>query len=245
MLKRILLLLLVSSFVYAADFINKVIPINYADPTQIEKALTTFLKPGETISVYNKSLLVHVSPDTLTQIRTMIHQLDVAPKQLLVAIHQGNDEWLNGPQDDSVNYSANSSQEQENNQSVQVQSGSFAFVSTGKNYPVVSQVNAGWVAGVEYQRMQADKGFVIQPELAGSKVKLTIKRNFSQQSLVNQDNQLDQKTDTTTMIPLNKWVKISQARGSESQPSDTVSYHAGNSFNSTGSLYIKITVADD
>ncbi|KGP63710.1 hypothetical protein EP47_04930 [Legionella norrlandica] len=245
MLKRILLLFLITSLAYAQDFIDKVIPINYANPIKVKEALNPLLKPGETISVYNQSLIVHVDKDTLTQMRSLIHQLDVAPKQLIVAVHQGNDEWLNSPQD-SNNYSTQSGQEQENNQSVQVQSGSYAYVSTGKNYPVISQVDAGWATGVGYQRMQADKGFLIQPELQGSKVKITITRDFSQQSLVNQENQLDQKTATTTLIPLNKWVKISQSRGKlNPQENNVVTYQAGNSFDTNGSLYIKITIADE
>lgn len=220
--------------------ISKVIPITYAQPKQVQQALEPLLKPGETISVYNNSLIVNVSDETLKQIRSIVHQLDVPPQVLLVRIHQGRADWLNQSQD-SVSYSTTGGQEQTDNQSVQVQNGSYAFVSTGTNYPVISEVGVGWNTGVGYQRMQADKGFMIQPLLQGSKVKIKIVRNYAQQNLVNQENQQDQKSETTTLIPLNKWVVLSQARGPQNQASsDSVSYGAGNSADITGTLYIRV-----
>lgn len=236
----LLFLLVLSPLGFAKDLINKVLPITYAKPAQIEAALKPLLKPGETMSVYNQSLIVHVSEDTLTQMRSLIHQLDLAPSVFIISIHQGDAQWLNEPQD-SIHYSATGKQAQENNQSVQVQSGSYAYVSTGTDTPVVSQVSAGWVTGVGYDRMKSDKGFLIQPELQGSKVKITIKRMFAQQNRVNQQDQQDQQTATTTLIPLNKWVALSQSRGPENPTAkDSVSYEAGNSFDTDGTLYIKI-----
>lgn len=246
MKKWIFLVFFMSSFgVYAEDLVNSVIPIEYANPASVQQALNPMLKPGETISVYNQSLIVHASQATLNQLNRMIYQMDNPPQQLLVSVHQGNEDWLNGPED-TINYSANGAQEQQSNQSIQVQSGSYAYISTSKNYPVISQVDVGWATGVGYQRMQADKGLLIQPELQGAKVKINIERNFAQQSPVNQENQQEQKTATTTMVPLDKWVKISQSQGS-AEPSDdnTVTYHAGNSFDNQGALYIKITLVKD
>lgn len=244
MFKIIATLCLITGLSYAQTFVNTVIPINYADPVQVQKALNPMLKSGETIQVYNKNLIMHVGEDTLSQLKNIIQQLDIAPKQLIVTIHQGGDDWLNQSQD-AVNYSTDSELEQQKNQSVQVESGSYAYVETGKNYPVISQVDAGWVSGVGYQRMQANKGFLIHPELQQSTIKVTIKRIFSQQDLINSGNQFDQKTGTTTVVPLNKWVKISQSQGSENPAQDdTVSYEAGDSSNENGNLYIKITIAN-
>ena len=94
MKKWIFLLILISTHALASDLISKVIPVRYIQAAQLQQALTPFLKSNEQISTMNNNLIVSVSPETLTKIRPIIHQLDVAPVVFNVSIHQGNDTWL-------------------------------------------------------------------------------------------------------------------------------------------------------
>lgn len=241
MIKWLVLILFVSSVAQAQQLISKVIPVEYAQPEKLVSALNPMLQSGESISVYEHSLIVSVSPETLTKIRPLIHQLDVAPTIFLVSIHQGDANWLDG-QEDAIHYGTTSGRQQADNQAVQVQNGSSAFVSTGADYPVINQVGIGWETGVGYQRMKSDKGFLILPELKGAKVALTIKRNYSQQNPTDQQSQQEQQSATTTIIPLNKWTKLVQTGGPENNSDQSTHYHAGSSFDTNGTLFIKISI---
>lgn len=244
MKKWFILLLLLSVSIHAQQLIDKVIPLNYAQPNELLPALNAVLQPDESIRVYKNSFIVSVSPETLTKLRNLIHQLDVAPAVFLVAIHQGKADWLDD-QDDSIHYSTTNGQSQADNQSVQVENGASAFVSMGSDYPVISQVDVGWATGVGYQRMNAQKGFLIHPELQGNKVKVSIKRTYDQENPVNQNNQQEQQAATTTIIPFNKWVNISQAGGDDYKMSNTNHYTAGKSFETNTALFIKITLVNN
>lgn len=243
MKKYIILLLLFSSVLFAEELTNKVIPLNYAKPEQIIPVLNPLLKSGERIQVYDHKLVVTASPETLTKINSMIQQLDVAPPIFLISIHQGDEGWLDNQ--DDIHYSTTSGQSQADNQAVQVENDSYAFISTGTDNPVISQVDIGWVTGVGYDRMKSQKGILVKPELQGNKVKIIVKHIYSQQNPVDQQSQQVSQSETTTIVALDKWIKIAQTGGSEYQSDDTIHYHAGKSFDTNGTLYIKVTLVNN
>ncbi len=246
MKKWIFLLMLISATVFADDLISKVIPVQYIQATELQQALKPLLKGNEQLSVMNNNLIINASPETLNKIIPIIHQLDVPPVVFNVSIHQGDDQWLNNNAQDQTTYSTSSNSTQQDNQSVQVSSGQSAYVTTGANVPVVQQVGIGWFStGVAYQRMQTEKGFVIQPQLQGQQVKLSIKRPYSQQNTVNQQTINQGMMETTTVVPLDQWVKISQLFGAENQDTDNSdTYQAGGSYEYKGAVYIKIQIAN-
>lgn len=244
MKKWFILLLLLSPLSFAQELITKTISLNYIQPAAVIKALKPMLQQGESISSLNNNLIINVTKDTLTRIRPLIHQLDVAPVTFLIAVHQGDANWLDTEQDD-VSYSATSGASRADNQNVQVTSGSYALVSTGSDTPVISQVNAGWVAGVGYDRMKSQKGFLIRPELKGNKVSIHLKRMYTEPNPVNNQVQNQQEMSTSTIVPLDQWVKLAQMSGPDSNNSedDSVSYGAGGGNEYKGTLYIKVSIS--
>lgn len=118
----------------------------------------------------------------MTQILTVVHQIDVPPVTFKVSIYQGDPNWLSTQNENSVTYSTQSPSEVLRSQSVKVMSGESAFVSTGEEVPIVSAVGAGFLAGVSYQQHEIKNGLLVQPTMRGSQVKLKVIRVREQQN---------------------------------------------------------------
>jgi type II secretory pathway component GspD/PulD (secretin) len=224
--------------------ITKVIELHYVKADTLLPQLDPLLKQGETITGTGSSLVVNVSADTLSRIRPVIHQLDSPPIVFEVSIHQGNDDWLQDNADTSAVYTASSKSEDPNSQSVRVLNGAQAFVSMGNDRPVVSSVSGGGFApGVSYQQKHESQGFYVEPVLEGQEVKIKIHRTKSQANRVNNQDSDNQDAQTTTIIPLDKWVKVSStgAENINSQPA-SATYQASNSFSNDLNLYVKVKV---
>ncbi|QDP73451.1 hypothetical protein FOG18_13200 [Legionella israelensis] len=225
----------------SANTIAKVIDVKHVDAKLLQQTLLPILKKGDSISVFENKLVVNVSPETLTQIRAIIHELDKPKPVLLVSIHQGSDNWLNDGYQPADIYSTSSNHAVKDNQSIQILNGTKAFVSTGRNFPVLQQAGTDLFLGVSYQRMISDKGFFISPVLEGNKIRLTIQRFYDEQSMTDAQSVKQSGFKTTTIIPLNQWVKLSETSASSpTNNNNAYSFHAGEKFEQQGSLYIKI-----
>lgn len=238
-------LLLFVSHVFAENappaMIIKVIDLHYIQASQLIPQLTPLVTSGESVGGSGYSLILKVSPDTLTQLRPVIHQLDVAPVVFNVSIRQGsNDDDSTG--NDEV-YTASSNNEAGNAQSVSVQSGKAAFIATGSERPVISGVSGGLFPGVSYAPQDEQQGFFIKPVLQGQKVQITLRRTRSQANATNNQASQNQNLDTTTMVPLNQWVKLGSAGQDNINPQPSSStYSAGDSFNNQAVLFIRISI---
>jgi type II secretory pathway component GspD/PulD (secretin) len=224
------------------QMVTKVIQLHYIEAQTLIPQLKPLLLPGEKMSGTGGNLILQVSPATLTQLRPVIHQLDSPPVVFIVSIHQGSDEWLS-EQNETV-YSVSSRTEAGNSQSVQVMSGQSAFISTGNNRPVISSVSGGIVPGVSYEQKQETQGFYVIPILQGEQVEIKLRRAREFANPANAQASANQYLETTTMVPLNKWVKLGDAAQSDinSQPSSTT-YEAGNTFTNQAALYIKVSMS--
>ncbi len=244
MKKWMFFLVLLSQMAFAAPFVSKVIPIHYVKPDLLVKTLQPMLKKNESISRFENNLVVNVSAETLTTIRPIIHQLDKPKPVFHISIHQDSDNWLKEGYAKADVYSTSSTRAEKDNQSIQVMSGASAFVSTARNYPVLQYGGIGWFGpSVGYERMQSEKGFFIKPVLQGQKIRLSIKRTYSEQDQVNSQVNNQNAFETTTVVPLNQWVKLSETHAPDEQKSaESYSFHAGGNQGYKGSLYIKISI---
>lgn len=246
-MKNILwIIFFISLQVFAADsdMITKVITLNYISGEKAEQVLKPLIKPDESISHSDQKLVVSVSEKTLTKIRTVLQRLDVMPVVFNIYVHQDDADWLNRQRQSTISYSTSSNRTRADNQMVQVLNGKSALVSTGTNVPVVSSVSFGlWGTGVSYDRLSVNQGFLIQPTLRGSRVELKIRRFNAQQDNANQQNIHQNYTDTTTIVPEKKWVKLGSAGHADLDDGPTsVSYEAGNSFRDKQTVYVKVQV---
>lgn len=234
-------LLFLASNVFA-DNIAKVINLQYIPAEKVVKLMLPMLKSGERISGTGQTLLVNVEPQTMTQIRTLLHQIDVAPVTFNVSIYQGDAQWLSRQNNNSVTYSTQSRAQQVRSQSVRVMSGESAFIDTNQEVPIVTSVGAGFFTGISYQQHQVKNGVLVRPVLRGSQVQLSVRRIREQIAPAGGQQFDNQNVDTTLMVPLNQWVALGSPEGAEPVDNSSTSYSAGRTFAVQSTLYVKVTV---
>ena len=243
MIKRWLFcLIFVTNSAFSQALMTKVVTLTYIPADTAIQLIQPILQAGEKISGNGQTLVLNVSPQTLTQIRTVLHQVDVAPVTFNVSVYQGDPNFLSKQNSNSVVYSTQSPAEEQRSQSVQVMSGQSAYVSTGEEVPIVNAVGVGFFTGVSYQQHNIKNGLLVQPMLQGSQVKLTVKRMREQVNAAGGPQFDNQTVDTTIMAPLNKWVSLGSPEGTQADNSNDTSYSAGRSFSQNSTLYIKVTV---
>lgn len=243
MKKWIFSLLFVAFNAYAQDLITKVVPLHYVEANQIIRLVKPLLGADEKISGEGQTLVLKVSPQTLTQIREVIRQLDVAPVTFLVEIHQDTPDWLSAQNSNTVTYSTQPQSETLRNQAVKVSSGESALVATDTEVPIVSAVGVGFYTGIAYQQHQIKNGLLVHPTMQGSQVRLEVKRLREQANPSSNQSFDNQKIDTTLMVPLNKWVMLGSAQGWQKMDSSATVYTAGRSFSNNATLYVKVSLA--
>ncbi|VEG91032.1 secretin N-terminal domain-containing protein [Legionella spiritensis] len=243
MKKWILVLWFVAVQVIAAPMITKVIDLHYQNADQVIKLIQPLLTDGEKVSGSEQTLIVKVTPQTLTQLRAVLHKIDQPPVTFKISVHQGDSNWLASQHDDAMVISTQMPTNQPQNQSVTVMNGESAFVSTGEDQPVLSSVGIGWFTGVNYDRRLLQNGLLVEPVLQGQKVKLTVKRIREQDSYTSNQNFNEQKVMTTVLVPLDQWVVLASADGSQpTADSNTMVYTAGSTYQQNSTLYIKVNV---
>ncbi|CAM2931948.1 secretin N-terminal domain-containing protein [Legionella worsleiensis] len=242
----ILVFFLFASNAFSQPMITKVIELNYVQADKVIQLIQPLIQSedGEKISGSGQTLIVAVSPETLTKIRDVLHKLDVPPVTFNITIYQGDPNWLNRRKNNDVIYSSNSRWQVQRSQSVQVISGESAFVATGEEVPIVSAVGAGFFTGIAYQQRPVQNGLLVQPVLQGNQVKLSVKRVREQQNVAGGQQFDTQQINTTIMAPLNKWVPLGSAEGAQNTNPNSVSYTAGRPFSLNSTLYIKVSIVN-
>lgn len=242
MRRWLVLLLFLTSNVMAHPMITKVIELNYQNAETIVPLIQPLLQDGEQITGSGQTLIVKVSPETLTQLRTVLHKLDQSPVTFRITVFQGDPDWLSTQNDNTIVITTPSEANQRRRQSVTVMNGESAFVSTGEDQPVVSSVGVGFWTGVTYERRLVQNGLLVEPELQGQKVKLTIRRVREQNSQISNQQFDEQQVVTTVLVPLNEWVSLASAQGDAPADSTTQVYRAGDQFAQNSTLYIKVDI---
>lgn len=238
----IFILCLMANSLFAATMITKVIELHYQNAPAIIALIKPLLQQGEQVTGSGQTLIVKVSPETMTQLRAVLHELDKPPVTFQITVFQGDPNWLARQNSNSIVISTPSPNNQQRRQSVTVMNGESAFVSTGQDQPVVSAVGVGFWTGVSYDRRLVQNGLLIAPILQGQKVKLSIKRIREQDSNISDQQFNEQKVITTVMVPLNQWVSLASAEGNAPADANTMVISTGNQFSQNSTLYIKVTV---
>ena len=243
MKRSLIVLLCYISFGIMAANISKVIELNYQNANTVIKLIQPLLSNGDRVSGEGQTLVVNVSPATLTKIRAVLHRIDTPPVTFLVSVYQGDPDWLASRGRNTRIISTNSTVEQQRYQSVQVTNGESAFISTGTDQPEISSVGIGfWNTGVSYNRRLVQNGLLVEPVLQGSRVKLTVRRVREQNSLADNQSYDEQQVATTLMVPLDQWVSLATAQGAPAASPKTRVYRAGYTYGQNSTLYIKVDV---
>jgi hypothetical protein len=243
-MKRVLLigLLFIATQAFSQPIITKVIQLQYISAEQAIKLMQPLMHSGEKLSGTGETLIANVSEQTLTQMRTVLHQVDVPPVTFNVSVYQGDPQFLSTQNDNSVNYSTQTQSQMLQNQAVKVMNGESALVTMNQEVPIVTSVGAGYFTGISYKQHQIRNGILVRPVLRGSQVQLSVRRLREQANPAGGQQFDNQKMETTLMVPLNKWVSLGSPEGAQETDNSSTYYTAGNTFAQQSALYIKVSI---
>lgn len=243
-MKRIgfILLLFFTTHVFSQTALTKVIQLQYISAPQAIKLMQPLMQAGEQLSGSGQTLIANVSPQTLKQMRVVLHQVDVPPVTFNVSVYQGDPQWLSSQNSSTVSYSSHTQAQMLQNQSVKVMNGESALVTMNQEVPIVTSVGAGYFTGISYQQHQIKNGILVHPVLRGSQVELSVRRLREQANPAGGQQFDNQKMETTLMVPLNKWVSLGSPEGAQETDNSSTSYGAGNTFAQQATVYIKVSI---
>ncbi len=136
---------------------TEVITLNYVLPQDILPTLTPFLAKGGQIKPINNQLIIQSTPDNITALKSIIEQIDIAPKKLMITVSNGHDKPSeiesispNGDvtfgQDTSGYHTlsiSTNSESQRQVSTIRVDNGQVAFIQTGVTIPLITEQFGG------------------------------------------------------------------------------------------------------
>jgi hypothetical protein len=232
--------------VLAQPIVSKTIQLHYLQADQVIELIKPLMNDGERVSGSGQILVLKVTEQTLTDIRDVLHKIDVPPVTFGITVYQGDPKWLQSKKADVV-YNTRPQFQSPPSQSVTVMNGETALVSMDNQVPIVQAVGFGFYPGVAFQQHHVQTALLIRPVLQGSQVQLTIRRIRQQQNVPGSQQFGEQQIDTTIMAPINKWVSLGTTNGTaEVDPSNQSStvYSTRGSFVKNSTVYIKVSIVN-
>lgn len=229
----------IATSVVAQPLISKVIQLHYLSANEVLQLIQPLIKKDEQASGAGQTLVLKVSPETLTDIRSVLQKIDLPPVTFNVTVYQGPANWLQ--QQNTVVYSTNSSMQTPPSQSVSVVNGQTALVSMDNQIPIVRAVGV-FFPGVLYEQYPVQTGLLVRPVLRGSQVELTVSRIRQQQNIPASQQFATQQIDTTVMAPINKWMSLGTTNGMAITDDNSTVYSTQSSFRRNSTLYIKVSI---
>lgn len=240
MKRWIVCLFFVATSVLAQPLVSKVIQLHYLSSDEALQLIEPLINNDDRVTGSGQTLVLKVSPTTLTDIRAVLQKVDVPPVTFNITVYQGDPNWLK-TQGTAVVYSTNPQKQSPTSQSVTVMNGQTALVTMDNQIPIVRAVGYGY-PGVIFQQYHVQTGLLVRPVLQGSQVQLSVSRLRQQQNLAGSQQFGEQRIDTTVMAPINKWISLGTTNGTGINDESSTVYSTRGSFIKNSTLYIKVSI---
>lgn len=227
-----------------AQAATEVIPLQHRSSAELLPAAQSFLGKDGSVSTFEDKLIVNASQERIDDLRTLLQQLDTAPKRLLISV-DNNDSNFQDNRGNARVIQYGTANREGGLQQIQASEGQPALIQVGQSIPITSTSTDG------YGRIQSDtqyrnvtQGFYVTPRLTGDTVRLQISTNNDRVSQERADVVKVQSTDTTVTGRLGEWITLagynqdSQAERSAS----SLSYSTQRGENMT--LRVKVDLLD-
>lgn len=226
----------------AQPLISKIIQLHYLSADEALQLIQPLINQEERASGSGQTLVLKVSLNSLTNIRSLLQKVDIPPVIFKVTVYQGDSNWLNEQKDEI--YSTSLEYQSPSTQSVTVMNGQMALVSMDNQVPMVRAIGIGY-PGVIYQQYHVQTGLMVRPVQQGSHVKLFVSRLRQEQNVLRGQQIAAQQMDTVVMAPINKWVYLGTTNGTDVHETSTTTYSTHSAFIKNSTLYIKVSTVGD
>ncbi len=220
-------LLLTCSFSVVAA--TEVVQLNNRTSADLLPVAQNFIGRDGKVSAYGNQLIVNAEPDKIDELKTLLAQLDTAPKRLLITVDTNENNQRNNAdqQTQIITYSTDS--REGGIQQVQTSEGTPALIQVGQSVPLTSTQTDAYAAlpnqtntsgqpqtlPNNYAHLQnqtqyrnVTQGFYVTASVTGDIVHLSISTNRDRMSQERPDVVNVQSTDTTVSGRLGEWITL-------------------------------------
>ncbi|WP_256659460.1 secretin N-terminal domain-containing protein [Pseudomonas sp. H9] len=241
---RPLLTSLLLSFSLSSLAATEVLPLNHRTSAELLPTAQSFLGKEGSVSAFENKLIVNADPQRIDDLRTLLQQLDTAPRRLMISVDNNDSNYQDNRGNARIIHYGTANREG-GLQQVQATEGNPALIQVGQSIPITSTSTDG------YGRIQSDteyrnvtQGFYVTAKVNGENVNLSISTNNDRMSQERPDVVKVQSTDTTVSGKLGEWITVAginqQSQSERSASSLTYSTQRGENM----TLRVKVDALD-
>ncbi|WP_178080882.1 secretin N-terminal domain-containing protein [Pseudomonas sp. B14(2017)] len=229
-----------------AQAATEVLPLQHRSSAELLPAAQAFIGKDGTVSAFENKLIVNASPERIDDLRTLLQQLDTAPKRLLISVDNNDSNFQDNRGNARVIHYGTSNRDG-GMQQIQASEGQPALIQVGQSIPITSTSTStdgyGRIqSNTEYRNVT--QGFYVTPSLSGDTVRLQISTNNDRISQERADVVKVQSTDTTITGKLGEWITLAgynqQSQADRSASSHSYSTQRGENM----TLRVKVDLLD-
>ncbi|UVM57829.1 secretin [Pseudomonas sp. B21-012] len=241
---RPLLASLLLSLSLSALAATEVLPLSHRTSAEILPTAQAFIGKDGSVSAFENKLIVNAEPERIDDLRTLLQQLDTAPRRLLISV-DNNDSNFQDNRGNARVIRYGTANREGGLQQVQASEGSPALIQVGQSIPITSTSTDG------YGRVQSDteyrnvtQGFYVTASVTGDTVHLNISTNNDRMSQERPDVVKVQSTDTKVSGKLGEWITLAgvNQQSQSERSASTLSYSTQRGENMT--LRVKVDALD-
>ncbi|MEG0968135.1 MAG: secretin [Pseudomonas sp.] len=241
---RPLLASLLLSFSVSALAATEVLPLNNRTSAELLPTAQSFIGKDGSVSAFENKLIVNADAKKIGDLRTLLQQLDTAPRRLLISVDNNDSNFQDNRGNARVIHYGTANREG-GMQQVQASEGSPALIQVGQSIPITSTSTDG------YGRVQSDteyrnvtQGFYVTASVTGDTVHLDISTNNDRMSQERPDVVKVQSTDTKVSGKLGEWITLAgvNQQSQADRSASALSYSTQRGENMT--LRVKVDTLD-
>ena len=202
---RRLVAALLGGLCLSAEAASELITLNYISPEQALPLVQSVLQEQGTVKAHGNHLLVNASAFRLREVRSLIDQLDKAPKQLVISVDTQAHTGLNTGH--SKRYSTE--REQGRFQQIRVLEGHAAQIQLGQSI-AKDHYSVGPYGEVQSQTQYREltQGFLLTAHVIGENAQINLSSFNDQLDPTQRDAVLSQNVQSTLSAPLGEWINV-------------------------------------
>ncbi|WP_442108568.1 secretin N-terminal domain-containing protein [Pseudomonas sp. NUPR-001] len=237
---RPLLASLLLSFSLSALAATEVLPLNHRSSAELLPTAQAFLGKDGSVSAFENKLIVNAEPQRIDDLRTLLQQLDTAPRRLMISVDNNDSNYQDNRGNARIIHYGTANREG-GLQQVQATEGKPALIQVGQSIPVTSTRTDGYGridSNTEYRNVT--QGFYVTASVNGNDVNLSISTNNDRMSQERPDVVKVQSTDTTVSGKLGEWITVAgiNQQSQSDRSASTLSYSTQRGENMT--LRVKV-----
>ena len=217
-IRGLALLLLLFALPLQADEL-RLFELQHRHAEELLPILRPLLSPTAGLSGTGNILMIRSDPQSLQEVEALLQQLDRPPKQLLIAVQQGQRDrrdragvTVEGTleQPHTRVYSTRRQQHDSQDQQLRVTEGNWASIRSGQAIPQVTRTERRDGRSIQHEMTyrDVDSGFEVRPQVSGEWVTLEI-RPFTARPAPGGAGVIEQQTVITTVTGrLGEWIEL-------------------------------------